>query len=298
MKRYRGILVLVILGIALISGGALVRRGLVAASPVTDGARLFEQVAQLVQEKYIDSVSTEELYRSAVDGMLRELGDPHTSYLAPRRLDRLTESTTGNYGGLGIEVDAREEGITVVAPLPGGPAEAAGIVTGDRITAVEGASTRGWTVDEASRALRGTPGTKISITVERPGVAVPLPFTLTRREVHRQAIRRAVILQNDIGYVDVDIFSGATAAELERAKNQVRAGTLLSLDDIGSRMNRLARSLLYHGRVIPLEELVARVEALTLEDCRRAADRLFAKGEFAFAAIGPFRKPKRKRQTV
>ena len=223
MKQYRGILVLVILGIALISGGALVRRGLVAAPPVTDGARLFEQVAELVQDKYIDSVSTAELYRSAVDGMLRELGDPHTSYLAPRRLDRLTESTTGNYGGLGIEVDAREEGITVVAPLPGGPAEAAGIVTGDRITAVEGASTRGWTVDEASRALRGTPGTKISITVERPGVAVPLPFTLTRREVHRQAIRRAVILQNDIGYVDVDIFSGATAAELERAIEQLRS---------------------------------------------------------------------------
>jgi carboxyl-terminal processing protease len=222
MKRYRGILVLVILGMTLIAGGALMRRGLVAAPSVTNGARLFEQVAQLVQEKYIDSVSTAEIYRSAVDGMLRELGDPHTSYLAPRRLDRLTESTTGNYGGLGIEVDAREEGITVVAPLPGGPAEAAGIVTGDRITAVEGASTRGWTVDEASRALRGTPGTKISITVERPGVAVPLPFTLTRREVHRQAIRRAVILENDIGYVDVDIFSGATAAELERAIEQLR----------------------------------------------------------------------------
>jgi carboxyl-terminal processing protease len=222
MKRYRGVLVLVVLGIALLSGGALMRRGLVAAPPVTDGARLFQQVAELVQEKYIDSVSTADLYRSAVDGMLRELGDPHTSYLAPRRLDRLTESTTGNYGGLGIEVDAREEGITVVAPLPGGPAEAAGIVTGDRITAVEGASTRGWTVDEASRALRGTPGTKISITIERPGVAVPLPFTLTRREVHRQAIRRAVILESDIGYVDVDIFSGATAAELERAIEQLR----------------------------------------------------------------------------
>src|SRR5688572_618820 len=222
MKGYRGILVLGILGAGLLAGGALLRRGLVAAPPASGGARLFEQVAQLVQEKYIDSVSASEMYRAAVDGMLRELGDPHTAYLAPRRLDRVTESTTGNYGGLGIEVDAREEGITIVAPLPGGPAEAAGIVTGDRITSVDGASTRGWTVDEASRALRGTPGTPISIIIERPGVAIPLPFTLTRREVHRQAVRRAVILQGDIGYVDVDGFSEATARELELGIERVR----------------------------------------------------------------------------
>ena len=232
MKGYRGILVLGILGAGLLAGGALLRRGLVAAPPADGGARLFEQVAQLVQEKYIDSVGAPRLYQAAVDGMLRELGDPHTSYLAPRRLERITESTTGNYGGLGIEVDAREEGITVVAPLPGGPAEAAGIVTGDRITKVEGASTRGWTVDEASRALRGAPGTKISIVVERPGVAVPIPFTLVRREVHRQAIRRAVMLQGDIGYVDVDVFSEATARELELAIERVRAqgATRLVLD--------------------------------------------------------------------
>ncbi len=229
MKGYRGILVLGILGAALLAGGALMRRGL--AAPVDD-ARLFEQVADLVREKYIDSVSAQDLYRSAVNGMLRELGDPHTAYLAPRRLERLTESTTGNYGGLGIEVDAREEGITIVAPLPGGPAEAAGIVTGDRITTVDGASTRGWTVDEASRALRGTPGTRISIAVERPGIPAPLLFTLTRREVHRKAIRRAVLLVDDVGYVDVDIFSEATAAELERAIEQVRSqgATRLVLD--------------------------------------------------------------------
>ena len=232
MKGYRGIFVLGVLGAGLLSGGALLRRGLVAAPAAAGGSRLFEQVAQLVQEKYIDSVHPSQLYRAAVDGMLRELGDPHTAYLAPRRLERVTESTTGNYGGLGIEVDAREDGITVVAPLPGGPAEAAGIVTGDRITSVDGASTRGWTVDEASRALRGTPGTRISIVVERPGVAVPLPFSLVRREVHRQAIRRAVILEGDVGYVDVDNFSEATARELELAIERVRGqgATKLVLD--------------------------------------------------------------------
>jgi predicted Zn-dependent peptidase len=88
--------------------------------------------------------------------------------------------------------------------------------------------------------------------------------------------------------------SGITDAELTRAKNQVRASLLLSLDDVGSRMNRLARSLLYHGRVIQPSELMAVVDAVTLEDCHRAAERLFGGDEFAFAAIGPFGKPKRR----
>jgi predicted Zn-dependent peptidase len=88
--------------------------------------------------------------------------------------------------------------------------------------------------------------------------------------------------------------TGVTSEELARAKEQIRAATLLALDDVASRMNRLARSLLYHGRIVPLSELVAIVEALTVEDCRRMAERLFGGGEFAFAAIGPFGKRKRR----
>jgi predicted Zn-dependent peptidase len=83
---------------------------------------------------------------------------------------------------------------------------------------------------------------------------------------------------------------GVSADELERAKQQIRSATLLSLDDVGSRMSRLARSLLYHDRIIPLAEIVAEVEALTPEDIRSAAHRLFGRGEYAFAAIGPFKK--------
>ncbi len=232
MKGYRGILVLGILCGGLITGGALLHRGLVPAPVVTDGAHLFEQVLKLVETKYIDSVPQATLYRSAVEGMLNELGDPHTAYLAPRGLDRLTESTTGNYQGLGLEVDAREEGITVIAPIPGGPAEAAGIRTGDRIIAVEGASTRGWTVEDAAKAVRGKPGTHVSITVERPGVAAPMPFTITRKEIHRQAIRRAVMLRDSVGYVAVGVFSGATASELTSAVERLRASgaTKLILD--------------------------------------------------------------------
>jgi carboxyl-terminal processing protease len=222
MKGYRGVLVLGILAGAVITGGGLLHRGLTPAPASGGGPHLFDQVLELVEKNYIDSVPDSVLYRSAVEGMLEELGDPHTAYLAPRGLDRLTESTTGNYQGLGLEVDAREDGITVVAPLPGGPAEAAGIRTGDRIIAVEGVSTRSWTVEDASKAIRGKPGTHVSITVERPGVGVALPFTLTRKEIHRQAIRRAVLLNDSVGYVAVGVFSEATASELESAIERLR----------------------------------------------------------------------------
>ena len=229
MKRYRSVLVLAVLIGALITGGAFVHRGLTPARGSTEGAHLFEQVLELVKANYIDSVPEETLYRAAVEGMLDELGDPHTAYLAPRRLDRLTESTTGNYPGLGLEVDARADGITVVAPIPGGPGEAAGIRTGDRIIEVEGKSTRGWTVEEAAREIRGKPGTSVSITIERPGVTTPLPFTLTRREIHRQAIRRAAMVSDSVGYVGVDVFSEATASELEAAIQRLRVSGARSL---------------------------------------------------------------------
>ncbi|MCC2670696.1 MAG: peptidase domain protein [Armatimonadetes bacterium] len=90
--------------------------------------------------------------------------------------------------------------------------------------------------------------------------------------------------------------NGITATELARAKDQVRAGTLLSLDDTGSRMNRLARNVLYQGRVIPLQELVGYVEAVSIDDCQRVAERMFGGGRFALAAIGPF--PKRRTRTA
>jgi carboxyl-terminal processing protease len=275
MKGYRGVLVLGILCGGLITGGALLHRGFVPARPAVGGAQLFEQVLKLVANNYIDSVSASDLYRRAVDGMLEELGDPHTAYLAPRRLERLAESTTGNYPGLGLEVDARSEGITVVAPIPGGPAEAAGIRTGDRIIAVEGASTRSWTVEEAARAVRGKPGTSVSITVERPGVATALPFTITRKEIHRQAIRRAVVLQDSVGYVAVGVFSGETATELETAVERLRSNgaTRLILDLRDNPGGYLAEGVAVTDLFLDSAQKVVEMRGRTRETNRQFLDR-------------------------
>ena len=117
--RSRSITVLAVLSAALVSGGWLLHRGFDPRPGAVDGARLFDEVRRHVEQDYVDTVSTTGVYRKAVDGMLYELHDPHTVFLSPERLGRLTESTTGTYAGLGIQIDVRDGWVTIIAPLPG-----------------------------------------------------------------------------------------------------------------------------------------------------------------------------------
>jgi len=227
--RSRAVIVMSVLSAALVTGGWLMERGIQGVGAPPDGARLFDDVMRHVARHYVDTLTADTLYRKAVDGMLHELNDPHSVYLDAERLHRLTESTTGNYGGLGIEIDVRDGWITIVAPLPGSPAERAGIETGDRIVEINGKATQGLTPDEATKALRGPAGSTVEIVVERPGVEARMPFKLARRNIHRAAVRRTATLRPGVGYVDVSVFSDSTAAELSRAVESLRRRGMRSL---------------------------------------------------------------------
>src|SRR5688500_7709413 len=213
--RSRAIIVLAALGGAIVSGGWLLQRGTHTGESVFDRARLFDEVMTHVARYYVDSIPESALYRKAVDGMMGELGDPHSAFLAADRLRRLSESTSGRYGGVGIQIEPRDRWITVVAPLPDTPAEQAGVQTGDRIVEIEGESTEGWTADEAMKALRGNPGSRVSFAIERPGMATRLPFTVTRREIKVRSVQHVSMLGDGVGYLDINVFSEETAAELQ-----------------------------------------------------------------------------------
>src|SRR5262249_6069874 len=146
-----------------------------------------------------------------------ELHDPHSSYLSPRTLARLSEQTAGEYAGVGASIDVRDGWLTIVAPLPGGPALEAGIRTGDRVVKVDGERLHDLTVEEAQKLLRGVPGTKVKVTIERAGVATPLEFALTRREIRVRSVQHAKLLSNGVGYVSLSIFSKESAVDLRRA---------------------------------------------------------------------------------
>ena len=225
--KARAIVAIAVLSCAIVSGGWLVQRGLVTTGQASsakkvDGARLFSQVLERVEQGYVDSAAVQDIYRRAVDGLLLELGDPHTAYLTADRLNRLNETTTGQYAGVGIEIDVREGWITVVRPLPSSPAEEAGLRTGDKVTEVDAKSTYRWTLEEARKALRGPPGTPIALSVERFGTTAKLPFHLSRRQIHLSAVQHAVMLGNGVGYVDLLAFSDSAGPELRREIDSLR----------------------------------------------------------------------------
>src|SRR5688500_14829193 len=229
--RSRSVSAASLLLISLITGGWLLERGTRSGTPPTEAeaARLFDNVFTHVGEHFVDSIGQDALYRMAVDGMLYELEDPYTSLLAPDKLGRLNETTSGNYAGIGIQVDVRDGWIVVIAPSPGSPAERAGIQPGDRIIEVGGRSTKGWTLEEASKSSRGPAGTSVALRVERPGMLAAVPLTLTRKPLHQSAVRRVAMLPNGVGYIDLKAFSDSTEREVTRSVKALRSRGAKSL---------------------------------------------------------------------
>jgi carboxyl-terminal processing protease len=216
--RARAVIVAGALFGALVTGGWLLQRGSRTGTFTEyEGAQLFDNVLRHVQNDFVDPISDSTLYRKSVEGMLYELRDPYSTFLPPDRFARLNESTSGNYAGLGLETDLRDGWLIVVAPLPGGPAERAGLQPGDRIVEIMGKPAKGWTSEEASKALRGKPGTGVSLKIERPGAAAPIELRLVRTTIHQSAVRRSSLLTDGVGYIDLKAFSDSTAKELNGA---------------------------------------------------------------------------------
>ena len=228
--RDRTVMVAGTLLAALVTGGWLLQRGArTGAYTAFEGAQLFENVFNRVQNEYVEAVSDSALYRKSVDGMLYELRDPYSTFLPPDRFARLGETTSGNYGGLGVEVDVRDGWLIVVGALTGSPAERAGLQPGDRISEIGGKQTKGWTNEEASKVLRGKAGTTVVLKIERPGLSSPIELRLQRTTIHQSAVRRTSLLGEGVGYIDLKAFSDSTAKELNRAISSLLAGGMKTL---------------------------------------------------------------------
>jgi carboxyl-terminal processing protease len=229
--RSRGLFAAAVLSSALVSGGWLVERGLAGSGAPGGGerARLLQEVIQHVARDYVDTLSDSTLYMRAAEGLVAELHDPHSVYLSPKLLASLSERTSGRYAGVGAQIDVRDGWMTVISPLPGGPARDAGIQTGDRITEVDGKPMRGLTIEEAQKVLRGAPSSVVRLTIERPAVAAPLKFAITRREIRVGSVQHATMLRDGVGYVALTIFSEASASDLRRAIDSLRSVGMRSL---------------------------------------------------------------------
>ena len=217
MIRHKGSVVAVVMLAALVTGGWFLQREAEPAGSVYQQARLFDDVLAHVADYYVDSLDERRLYQMAIDGMLDQLHDPYSVFLKPEDFRQLSEATTGNYSGLGIQIDVRDGWITVVAPLPDTPAERAGIQTGDRIVELDGRSTEGWKQDQAVKELRGPAGTTAELTIRRAGVEQPIKFKLTRASIHIRSVQISMMLDNHVGYVSLSPVSETSAREVSQA---------------------------------------------------------------------------------
>ncbi|GAM97150.1 carboxyl-terminal protease [alpha proteobacterium U9-1i] len=180
---------------------------------------LFADVLARVEQEYVVEIDEAEAMEAAINGMLSSL-DPHSSYMNATAYRDMQVQTRGEYGGLGIEITQDEGVIRVVSPIDETPASRAGILAGDFITAVDGASIVGLTVNDAVTHMRGAPGTTITITIAREGVE-PFDVPITREVINVRSVT-ARMEGTDVGYIRISTFNERTASMLQDAIRTVR----------------------------------------------------------------------------
>ncbi|QKZ02623.1 S41 family peptidase [Pseudomonas eucalypticola] len=198
-----------------------------------DELRTFAEVMDRIKAAYVEPVDDKTLLENAIKGMLSNL-DPHSAYLGPEDFQELQESTSGEFGGLGIEVGVEDGFIKVVSPIDDTPASKAGIEAGDLIVKINGQPTRGQTMTEAVDKMRGKVGEKITLTLVRSG-GTPFDVTLARAIVQVKSVK-AQMLEDGYGYIRITQFQVKTGEEVSKALAKLRK-------DNGKKLNGLVLDL-------------------------------------------------------
>jgi carboxyl-terminal processing protease len=184
--------------------------------------RIFAQVLNQVRNSYVEDIDDQKLLENAIRGMLAYI-DPHSTYLAADDYSNLQEDTTGEFGGLGVEVGIENGFIKIISPMDDSPAARAGIEPGDLIIKLDDTPARDVTLGDTSDLLRGPPGTSIRLTILREGVPDPFDVTITREIIQARSIRYRE-LEPGFGYIRIGQFAANTGTEVVNALDKLHAG--------------------------------------------------------------------------
>ncbi|MEI8572577.1 S41 family peptidase [Methylomonas sp. BW4-1] len=185
-----------------------------------DELRTFTEIFGRIKQDYVEPVSDKKLLEDAIRGMLSGL-DPHSAYLASEEYKELQEGTTGQFGGLGIEVGMENGFVKVVSPIDDTPAQRAGIKAGDLIVRLDDKPVKGMTLADAVKIMRGEPGSDIVLTVVREGEEAPLKFTLTRDIIKVKSVKNK-LLEKNYGYLRISSFQSGTGQGLLDAVDELK----------------------------------------------------------------------------
>lgn len=216
-------IVLLVVLLALITGGIAIgyrHWTLELTKDEQESLRLFKEVISVVKEKYVDEVDGKKLLESAVNGMVASL-DPHSAYLPPEPFKEMKVEMSGSFGGLGIEINVKDDKLTVIAPIEDTPAFRAGIKANDHIVKIDSAPTRGMKTGDAVKLMRGPKGTRVTLTIRRDGTPQPLVFPLVRDIILTKSVK-ARTLEPGYGYVRISSFRERTGDEFITALQTLR----------------------------------------------------------------------------
>lgn len=220
---------------------------------------LLLQVLGLVQANYVDNIDAKTLMEGALKGLVEATGDPHSEFLLPSELTDLNSSLEGTYAGIGIEIEMKDGYVTVVAPFQGSPAEKAGLKAGDRILKVDGNAVSD--LNAASAAIRGQPGTPVTLTVSRPGDKAPFDVTITRATITINPVSTSYVDNGKIGVLRLSSFQDNATIMVDAALREFQAkgvqGIILDLrNDPGGLLDQ---AISVAGRFMPVPAVVVRV---------------------------------------
>lgn len=183
------------------------------------------EILSLTGKYYIEEIDTQKLVESATKGMIDEL-DPHSVYIPSSDFDQIEETFRGDFEGIGIEFQIVNDTLTVVTPISGGPSEQLGILPGDRIIEIENKSVIGITNEEVRQKLRGKAGTKVSITIIRPGTGKKINYQIVRDKIPLYSVDAAFMIDKTTGYISISRFSETTSDEVMQALDKLNKNGL------------------------------------------------------------------------
>ena len=179
---------------------------------------LFSEVLNKINKEYVDEVDQSEAMDAAINGVLQSL-DPYSAYMSPESFQNMQTETSGEFGGLGIEVSMESGVVKVISPLDDSPAYEAGVKAGDYIVKINDIQVQGKTLSEAVEIMRGPVGSDIEITVRRRGVKKALVFNITRKIIKIRSVK-SKILENNIGYIRLTAFNENSGKQIKRKLNE------------------------------------------------------------------------------
>jgi carboxyl-terminal processing protease len=197
-----------------LQGAAKSLQASLSPSPVSDAKlKVVAQALAVIEQQYAEPKTTKDLVYGAIQGAVGTL-DPHSSFMTPEEFRELQIETKGKFSGIGIEIALKDRILTVVSPIEGTPAYQVGLKSGDQILKIDGKTTKNITLMEAVKLIRGTKGSKVTLTINREGFSQPKPFVITREIIPIHSVK-ARILDDGIGYVRLTNFQDQTDHDLQ-----------------------------------------------------------------------------------